>query len=73
MKKSPTVGTLSTCRIEGRHRETTPSAIAFKAEADDRPERELPFWNPSAPLTEADLGDFITEALDTLEPEEGEA
>lgn len=71
MKKSPTVGTLSPCRFEGRRRETTSHENTIKREPDDRPERELPIWNPGAPLTEAGLGDFLTEALDILLGKEG--
>jgi|GEM_PF-1774323 len=71
MKKSPTVGTLSECRIGSRRRETTPNENTFKREGDDRPERALPLMNPSAPLTEAELEDFAAEALNTLPGEEG--
>lgn len=73
MKKSPSLGTLSQSRFERRQWETTPFTDSIKPEAEDLPELELPFWSPSARPAEADLGDFLTEALDALARQEGKA
>lgn len=62
MKKPPAKVASSKRRFRSRHSEDTRHSNAHKQEPDDRLERDLPYLNPNAPITEEELEDFVTQA-----------